>query len=64
MTDYPEYILTRPPNCPSKWDHLSPAAEESTTVYLPKCSARGSGMGVGDDVAETSPPLDSFSSAV
>ena len=23
MTDYPEYTLTRPPNCPAKWDHIN-----------------------------------------
>ena len=23
MTDYPEYTLTRPPNCPAKWDYLT-----------------------------------------
>ena len=35
MTDYPEYTLTRPPNCPAKWDHLKGQVDRHAEKYQP-----------------------------
>ena len=44
MTDYPEYTVTRPPNCPAKWDHLREREFDGSLMFQRKCGTGCLGM--------------------